>query len=52
MYCGARHVDTLSFIVGAYRGEYGDQGGCLYAECADLYYGPSANRPYEEPAGL
>jgi tRNA(adenine34) deaminase len=52
MYFEARHVDTLSFIGDAYRDDITIEGGCLRAECADLYYGPDADLPKEEQANL
>lgn len=52
MYFEARHVDTLSFIADAYRDDIVIEGGCLRAECAELYYGPDADLPREEQANL
>ncbi|NJR80065.1 nucleoside deaminase [Sphingomonas corticis] len=52
MYFEARHVDTLSFIEDAYRGDVVIDGGCLREECASLYYPPSADLPPAEQANL
>ena len=50
MYFEARHTDTLDFIANAYRDDIVIEGGCLRAECADLYYGPDAELPESEQA--
>jgi tRNA(adenine34) deaminase len=52
MYFEARHVDTLGFISDAYRDDIEIEGGCLAAECAELYYGPDADLPEKEQANL
>jgi tRNA(adenine34) deaminase len=52
MYFEARHVDTLSFVADAYRDDIVIEGGCLRAECAELYYGSNAELPREEQANL
>lgn len=52
MYFEARHIDTLSFISDAYRDDIKIEGGCLRAECAELYYPPDADLPREEQANL
>jgi tRNA(adenine34) deaminase len=52
MYFEAKHVDTLAFIGDAYRNDIVIEGGCLRAECAQLYYGPDAHVPEEEQGNL
>ncbi|TVV75384.1 nucleoside deaminase [Sphingomonas solaris] len=52
MYFEAKHIDTLDFISNAYRDDIVIEGGCLRAECAELYYGPDARLPEEEQANL
>ncbi len=52
MYFEAKHVDTLGFIADAYRDDIVIEGGCLRAECAELYYPPDADLPVEEQANL
>lgn len=52
MYFEARHVDTLAFIRDAYRNDVRIEGGCLRAECADLYYPPDADVPEDEQGNL
>lgn len=52
MYFEAKHVDTLSFIAGAYRDDITIEGGCLREECAALYYPPDADLPVDEQANL
>ncbi|MEK9209639.1 nucleoside deaminase [Sphingomonas sp. 2378] len=52
MYFEARHVDTLGFIADAHRDDIVIEGGCLRAECAELYYPPDADLPVEEQANL
>jgi tRNA(adenine34) deaminase len=52
MYFEARHVDTLDFVAEAYRDDISIEGGCLRAECAELYYPPDADLSEEEQANL
>lgn len=52
MYFEAKHVDTLSFIADAYRGDIEIDGGCLREECAALYYPPDADLSRDEQANL
>ncbi|QNG47655.1 nucleoside deaminase [Sphingobium yanoikuyae] len=52
MYFEARHVDTLDFVADAYRDDISIEGGCLRAECAELYYPPDADLSEEEQANL
>lgn len=52
MYFETKHADTLSFIADAYRNDIVIEGGCLRAECAKLYYPPSARLPLDEQANL
>lgn len=52
MYFEARHVDTLNFVAEAYRDDISIEGGCLRAECAELYYPPDADLSEEEQANL
>jgi tRNA(adenine34) deaminase len=52
MYFEARDIDTLDFIRQAYRDDLVIEGGCLRAECAELYYGPDDDLPQEEQANL
>ena len=40
MYFEDRHVDTLTFVKGAYRDDLTIEGGVLRRECAALYFGP------------
>ncbi len=52
MYFEARHVDTLDFVAEAYRDDISIEGGCLRAECAELYYPPDADLSEVEQANL
>jgi tRNA(adenine34) deaminase len=52
MYFEARHIDTLDFVAEAYRDDISIEGGCLRAECAELYYPPDAELSEEEQANL
>ncbi|WP_313039193.1 nucleoside deaminase [Sphingobium yanoikuyae] len=52
MYFEARQVDTLDFVAEAYRDDISIEGGCLRAECAELYYPPDADLSEEEQANL
>jgi len=52
MYFEDRHIDTLRFIDDAYRDDITIEGGCLRAECAELYYPPDADLPPEELANM
>ncbi len=52
MYFEARHIDTLSFIADAYRDDVTIEGGCLAAECAELYYPPDADLSADEQANI
>lgn len=52
MYFEARHIDTLDFVAEAYRDDISIEGGCLRAECAELYYPPDADLSEEEQANL
>ncbi|MDN4631711.1 nucleoside deaminase [Sphingomonas sp. PsM26] len=52
MYFEARHTDTLDFVRNAYRDDIVFEGGCLRAECAELYYGPDDDLPRDEQANL
>ena len=45
MYFEARHLDTMDFIVDAYREDLTVVGGVEAARCAGLYY-----RPWDEPS--
>lgn len=48
MYFEARHIDTLAFIVDAYREDVTIEGGCLRDQCARLYFGPDDDVPDAE----
>jgi tRNA(adenine34) deaminase len=45
MYFEDRHLDTMDFIVDAYREDLTVVGGVHAARCAGLYY-----RPWDEPS--
>jgi tRNA(adenine34) deaminase len=40
MYFEARHIDTLDFVIKAYRDDLKIEGGILKDECAKLYFRP------------
>ncbi len=52
MYFEAHDIDTLEFIGKAYRDDLTVAGGVLRAECAELYYPPSADLDADEQANL
>ncbi len=52
MYFEARGIDTLEFVTHAYRDDLSVVGGVLRAECAKLYYPPSADLTVDEQANL
>lgn len=43
-------IAALSFIADAYHNDIEIEGGCLRADCAELYYPPGADLPDEEQA--
>jgi tRNA(adenine34) deaminase len=45
MYFEDRHLDTMDFIVDAYREDLSVVGGVAASRCAELYY-----RPWDEPS--
>ncbi len=52
MYFEDRHLDTMDFIVDAYRKDVDVVGGVRAPECAALYYGPDDHPPPEEQGNL
>jgi tRNA(adenine34) deaminase len=48
MYFEARHVDTLEFVIKAYRDDLTIEGGVLRDECSRLYYRPWDKVPTDE----
>ena len=52
MYFEARHVDTLDFVVKAYRDDLVIEGGVLRDQCAALYYRPWDDVPAAKQGNL
>jgi tRNA(adenine34) deaminase len=52
MYFEDRSYDTINFVTDAYRDDLEVEGGCLRAECAQLYYGPDDQVPEEEQGNI
>ena len=52
MYFEDRHLDTMNFIVDAYREDMEVVGGVAAKACAALYYGPNDEPPPEEQGNL
>nr|WP_282572158.1 nucleoside deaminase [Roseomonas acroporae] len=52
MYFEGRHLDTVDFIVDAFRDDLPVTGGVLAAECAALYHRPGEAVPAEEQTNL
>jgi tRNA(adenine34) deaminase len=48
MYFEDRHLDTLDFILDAFRNDLSLEGGLLAKECAALYLPPDAKVPVDE----
>jgi tRNA(adenine34) deaminase len=52
MYFEGRHLDTMNFIVDAYRDDMEVIGGVGAEACAALYYGPDDDPPPEEQGNV
>ena len=52
MYFEDRHLDTMDFIVDAYRRDLAVIAGVKSRECAELYYGPGDYPPFEEQGNV
>jgi tRNA(adenine34) deaminase len=52
MYFEAKHINTLSFVVDAYRTDISIEGGLLREECASLYFSPNEHPPIELQGNL
>jgi tRNA(adenine34) deaminase len=52
MYFEARHLDTMDFIIDAYRNDLAVVGGVRAGACAALYYRPWDDPPPEEQTNL
>ena len=52
MYFEDRHLDTMNFILDAYRTDIEVVGGVAAPECATLYYRPWDNPPPEEQGNI
>jgi len=52
MYFEGRDLNTVDFLVDAYRDDLAIQGGVLRRECAALYHQPGEDVPEEEQANI
>lgn len=52
MYFEDRHLDTMNFVIDAYRGDLEVVGGVEGESCAGLYYRPWDDPPPEEQGNL
>jgi tRNA(adenine34) deaminase len=52
MYFEDRHLDTMDFILDAFRDDIAISDGVLVRECAGMYYGPDDDPPLGEQANL
>ena len=52
MYFEDRHLDTMDFIVDAYRKDLQVVGGVMSPECTGLYYHPDDDPPVEEQGNI
>ncbi len=52
MYFEDRHYDAMNFVADAWREDLVIEGGCLRAECAQLYYAPDADVPVEQQGNV
>jgi len=52
MYFEDRHLSTHDFIRDAWRQDLTIEGGCLKAECAELYYAPDDDVPIKEQGNI
>ena len=52
MYFEDRHLSTQDYIRDAYRSDLIMEGGLLADECAQLYFGPDDDLPFEDQANL
>ncbi|TDH62685.1 nucleoside deaminase [Dankookia rubra] len=52
MYFEGRDLNTVDFVVDAYRDDFSLTGGVLRRECARLYHQPGEDVPEEEQANI
>jgi tRNA(adenine34) deaminase len=52
MYFEGRHLDTVDFIVDAFRDDMALEGGVLREECARLYHRPGEDVPEDERGNI
>jgi tRNA(adenine34) deaminase len=52
MYFEGRHLDTIDFVMDAFRDDIALKGGVLRRECAGLYHQPGEDVPEEEQGNI